>query len=191
MKFSAHIHTRIRDWQFVKELEDLGYDAAWVPDTQMQWSDCYAVMALAAANTTRIRIGTGVAIAGTRIAPVTAHSIASINEIAPGRTFLGIGTGHTAMRIMGMRPMPVKEFREYLRVVRALLHGEEVDYTYRNTTRNIRFMDHGPGFRNTEQPVPIYVAANGPLALKTAWVRRASRVASARRAAHSAGLSAR
>ena len=29
-------------------------------------------------------------------------------------------------------------------------------------------MDHGPGIRNTEQPVPIYVAANGPLALKTA-----------------------
>ncbi len=168
MKFSAHIHTRIRDWQIIKELEELGYDAAWVPDTQMQWSDCYAVLALAAANTSRIRIGTGVAIAGTRIAPVTAHSIASINEIAPGRTFLGIGTGHTAMRIMGMRPMPVKEFREYLRVLRSLLHGEEVEFTYRNQTRNIRFMDHGPGFRNTEQPVPIYVAANGPLALKSA-----------------------
>ena len=50
MKFSAHVHTRISDWQVIKELENLGYDAAWVPDTQMQWSDCYAVMALAAAE---------------------------------------------------------------------------------------------------------------------------------------------
>jgi len=168
VKFSMHVHTKITDWQLIKELEDLGYDAAWVPDTQMQWSDCYAVLALAAANTSRIRLGTGVAIAGTRIAPITAHSIASINALAPGRVFLGIGTGHTAMRIMGMKPMPVKEFREYLRVLRALLHGEEVDFTYRGRTRSIRFLDHGPGFRNTEQPVPVYVAANGPLALQSA-----------------------
>jgi hypothetical protein len=45
-----------------------------------------------------------VAIAGTRIAPVTAHSIGSINQIAPGRTFLGIGTGHTAMRVSRQDP---------------------------------------------------------------------------------------
>ena len=69
----------------------------WVPDSQMIWSDCYATLALAAHHTSTIRLGTGVAIAGTRIAPVTAHSIASINRIAPGRVFLGIGTGHTAM----------------------------------------------------------------------------------------------
>jgi alkanesulfonate monooxygenase SsuD/methylene tetrahydromethanopterin reductase-like flavin-dependent oxidoreductase (luciferase family) len=46
-------------------------------------------MALAAQATKRIKIGTGVAIPGTRIAPVTAHSIATINRIAPGRVFLG------------------------------------------------------------------------------------------------------
>ena len=47
MKFSLHVQTRITDWQIIRELEDLGYDAAWVPDTQMMWSDCYATMALA------------------------------------------------------------------------------------------------------------------------------------------------
>ena len=129
MKFSLHVQTRITDWQLIRELEDLGYDAAWVPDTQMMWSDCYATMALAAHNTSRIHIGTGVAIAGTRIAPTTAAAIASINAIAPGRVFLGIGTGHTAMRVMGQDPIPIKEFRDYLRVVRGMLHGEEVDFT--------------------------------------------------------------
>ncbi len=168
MKFSAHVQTRISDWQFIKELENLGYDAAWVPDTQMQWSDCYSVMALAAANTSRIKIGTGVAIPGCRIAPTTAAALASINELAPGRVFCGIGTGHTAMRIMGQNPMTIKNFREYLRVLRALLNDTDVDFKLGKRTRNIRFMNHGPGFRNLTNPIPIYVAGNGPLALKTA-----------------------
>ena len=168
MKFSLHVQTRITDWQVIKYLEDLGYDAAWVPDTQMMWSDCYATMALAAANTSRIRIGTGVAIAGTRIAPTTAAAIASINAIAPGRIFLGIGTGHTAMRVMGQDPMPIEEFREYVRVVRSMLSGAETDYTLRGKTTALKWQDHGPGFRNIETPIPMYVAANGPRALRTA-----------------------
>src|SRR5262245_65084976 len=105
MKFGAMIATKIDDWQLLPYAEQLGYDHGWVPDSQMIWSDCYAVLALAAANTSRIRLGTGVAIAGTRIAPVTAHSIASINKIAPGRVFLGIGTGPTAMVVVGFDPV--------------------------------------------------------------------------------------
>jgi len=168
MKFSLHLQTRITDWSIVKYLEDLGYDACWVPDTQMMWSDCYATMALAAHNTSKINIGTGVAITGTRIAPTTAASISSINAIAPGRIFLGIGTGHTAMRVMGHDPMPIKEFREYLRVVRAMLNGEEVDYTYRDKTTAIVWQNHDTGFRNIEDHIPMYVAANGPRALRSA-----------------------
>lgn len=168
MKYSLHIQSRISDWKIVKELEDLGYDACWFPDTQMMWSDCYATMAAAALNTSHIRLGTGVAIPGTRIAPTTAHSISSINVLAPGRVFLGIGTGHTAMRVMGQDPMPIKEFREYLRVVRAMLNNEEVEYEYRGRTTPIKWQEHGEGFRNTSDPIPIYVAGNGPLALKTA-----------------------
>ena len=170
MKFSLHVQTRITDWQVIKYLEDLGYDAAWVPDTQMMWSDCYATMALAAANTSRIHIGTGVAIAGTRIAPTTAAAIASVNAIAPGRIFLGIGTGHTAMRVMGQDPLPIAEFRDYLRVVRSMLEGKETEYTYRDKTADIVWQNHGPGFRNIEDRIPIYVAANGPRALRTAGI---------------------
>ena len=75
---------------------------------------------------------------------MTAHSIASINRLAPGRTFLGVGTGHTAMRVMGMQPMKVRDFREYLRVVRTLLRGGEVEYTLNGTTRTIKFLHQGP-----------------------------------------------
>jgi 5,10-methylenetetrahydromethanopterin reductase len=166
MKFGVFVATKIDDWQLIKYAEDLGYDTAWVPDSQMIWSDCYATLALAAANTKRIHLGTGVAIPGTRIAPVTAHSIASIAKIAPGRVFLGIGTGHTAMRVMGMDPMKIRPFREYLRVVRTLLRGEEVEYTQDGVTRAIRFLHQDLGFLNLADPIPIYVAANGPLALR-------------------------
>src|SRR6185369_12306697 len=168
MEFGVFVATKIDDWQLIQEAEALGYDRAWVPDSQMIWSDCYATLALAAANTTRIGLGTGVAIPGTRSAPVTAHSIASINRLAPGRVFLGIGTGHTAMRVMGMNPMPVGRFREYLRVVRGLLRGDEVEYTQDGFTRTIRFLHLDRGFIDVEHPIPIYVAANGRRVLEVA-----------------------
>src|SRR5215467_9839906 len=168
MEFGVTVITHIaKSPEQIRLAEELGYDRAWVPDSQMIWSDCYATMALAALNTKRIRIGTGVAIAGTRIAPVTAHSIASINQLAPRRTFLGIGTGHTAMRVMGQDPMPVGEFREYLKVVRALLDGKEVEYTYRGKTRQIAFLHRDRRFVNLDDRVPMYVAATLPKALRS------------------------
>ncbi|NKB59666.1 MAG: LLM class flavin-dependent oxidoreductase [Alphaproteobacteria bacterium] len=161
MMFGGVVATKIDDWQIFPFLEDLGYDSGWAPDSQMIWSDCYATLALAAHHTSRIRLGTGVSIAGTRIAPVTAHSIATINKLAPGRTFLGIGTGHTAMRIMGQNPVPPSKFRDYLRVVRGLLDGGEVEYE----DQPIRFLDRELECINTDDHVDIYVAANGPKAL--------------------------
>ncbi len=168
MKFGATVATKIDDWQLLPYVESLGYDSGWVPDSQMIWSDCYAVLALAAEHTSTLRLGTGVAIAGTRPAPVTAHSIASINRLAPGRVFLGIGTGHTAVRVMGFDPVKPREFREHLRVVRGLLRGEEVEYTQGGETREIRFLHRELGFIDVEHEIPIYVAANGPLALRAA-----------------------
>src|SRR5215470_5263516 len=140
MKFGVTVVPRITDWKLFVDLEAMGYDAAWAADSQMLYSDAYATLALAAANTSKIRLGTGVSVAGVRLAPVTAHSIASINQLAPGRVFLGIGTGHTAMRVMGMDPVKAGAFREYMRVLRALLHGEEVDYELSGERSDIRFL---------------------------------------------------
>lgn len=168
MQFGITITPHIERWELIKFAEELGYDRAWVPDSQMIWSDCYAILALAAVNTSRIHIGTGVSIAGTRIAPVTAHSIGTINQLAPGRAFLGLGTGHTAMRVMGQDPMRVSEFREYLRVVRGLLDGDAVDYTYAERTREIQLMHRDRYFVNLDNRIPIYVAGNGPKACQAA-----------------------
>jgi alkanesulfonate monooxygenase SsuD/methylene tetrahydromethanopterin reductase-like flavin-dependent oxidoreductase (luciferase family) len=130
----------------------------------MIWSDCYAVLALAAQQTRKIKLGTGVAVAGTRLAPVTANSIATINRLAPGRTFLGLGTGNTAMRLMGHKPMRLEEFRDYVRVLRALLRGEEVAMTLQGHTWPVQFLMQDYKFIELEAPIPIYISGFGPKA---------------------------
>ena len=158
MEFGICVATKIDDVGVVTHAENLGYTHAWIPDSQMIWSDCYAYMALAAQQTRTIKIGTGVAVIGTRIAPVTAHSIATINRLAPGRTFLGIGTGNTAQRLMGQPPIKFAEFEEYVRVLRALLDGKEVEYSYNGRTFPVEFMMADDGFIDLEHPIPIYVS---------------------------------
>jgi len=168
MKISLTLMNPLEDYRLAVEAEALGYDAMWFADNPILWPDCYVMMALAAQATTRIRLGTGISVPGLRLAPVTAHSVASVNQIAPGRTFLGIGVGGSGARLVGQKPMRLREFGEYLRVLRGLLHGEEVDYAGESGTSSIRFLNAGAGFRNVEDRIPIYVAANGPKALQLA-----------------------
>ncbi len=168
MKFGVLANTSISDWDLAIFAENLGYDSIWFGDSQMIWSDVYATMALAAHNTSRIRIGSGVSIAGPRIPPVAANAIATINQLAPGRVHMAIGTGHTAMRTMGFNPVKAKAFREYVRVLSALLGGEPVEFTWEGETHEIAHMHRGEGFYDFEHKIPLYVAANGPLGCKTA-----------------------
>ena len=82
MELGVCIASHIGDVDYAVEAEALGYSHAWFADSQMLWSDCYATLALAADRTSTIRLGTGVAVTGTRPAPVTAASIATINALA-------------------------------------------------------------------------------------------------------------
>jgi len=162
MNFGICVATKIDDVGYIRFAENLGYSHAWIADSQMIWSDCYAVLALAAQQTDRIQLGTGVAVAGTRAAPVIAHSIATINRLAPGRTFLGIGTGNTAMRLMGHRPLRLAEFEREVRTIRGLLAGEAVEYTWRGETTLVQFQMPELGFIDVDHPLSIYVSGFGP-----------------------------
>ena len=134
------VTAKIDEIGYITHAENLGYSHCWVTDSQMIRSNCFAVLALAAQQTRTMKIGTGVNVPGLRLAPVTANGIVTINRLAPGRTFISLGTGHTAMRTMGQKPMRLKPFAEYVRVVRALIQGEEVEYTLNDTTHPIRFV---------------------------------------------------
>jgi alkanesulfonate monooxygenase SsuD/methylene tetrahydromethanopterin reductase-like flavin-dependent oxidoreductase (luciferase family) len=164
MDFGICVAAKIDDVGYIARAEQLGYRRAWVADSQMIWSDCFAVLALAAQQTRTIQLGTGVAVVGTRAAPVTAAAIATINRLAPGRTFLGIGTGNTALRLMGRRPVKLAAYRDYLRTVRGLLRGEEVEYREGPHAAPVRFLMPELGFIDVEHPVPIYVSGFGPKA---------------------------
>ena len=163
MKFGITT-SKIDEIGLISRAENLGYDFCWVSDTQMIRSNPWAVLALAAQQTRTIRIGTGVAVAGLRLAPVTANAIATINRIAPGRTFLGIGTGNTAMRAMGQAPMGVKAFGDYIRVVQGLLKGDEVEYTLNGVTHPIQFQNQEFKYIDVENRIPVHVGGFGPRA---------------------------
>src|SRR2546426_7154919 len=77
----------------------------------------YVIMALCAQRTQRMTFGPGIAVAPSRIAPVTAHSIATLNRLFAGRFVVGIGTGNTGRRTMGLPAMRLGAFREYLRAL--------------------------------------------------------------------------
>jgi alkanesulfonate monooxygenase SsuD/methylene tetrahydromethanopterin reductase-like flavin-dependent oxidoreductase (luciferase family) len=166
MKFGLNCPARIDSWKDMTVAEDLGFTSAWFYDSQMLYSDVYATMALVAEHTKRIKIGTGIAVPSNRIAPVTAHSIATINQMAPGRAMLGIGTGFTGRNLMGLPPVRLDDLREHVRICRALLRGEEVLYREGKRERWIRFMHPERGYINIDASIPIVIAAQGRKALE-------------------------
>jgi len=168
MKFGFCLMSDASEIGFFSHVEALGYSSVWVADSQMLFSDCYAVLALAAQQTKHLRIGPGTAICGTRIPPVQSAAMATINALAPGRTFLGIGTGNTAMRTMGQKPMKMAAYSEYLRVLAALLRGETVDYTFEGVTKPVRMLHREDRGMRLDPPIPLYVSGFGPRAMALA-----------------------
>lgn len=141
----------------VKRAETLGWDAAFQPDSQLRRRDTYVLLAAAARATERIVLGPLLANPVTRHPSVTASSIATIDELAPGRTLLGWGVGDTAVRLSGLRPARVAELEASTRLMRALLDGEPVEV---GAAQPARLPHH--------RPVPIWIAAGGPRTLRMA-----------------------
>ena len=166
MEFAIAYAARPDAWKDVLVAEDNGFTHCWFYDSQMIYSDVYVCMALAAERTKKIKLATGVAIPSNRIPPVTAHSIATINQLAPGRAILGVGTGFTGRNTMGLPPVPLATVRSYIQQCRTLLRGEELLYREGKYEQWIRFLHQDHGYINVKDPVPIYFAANGPKALE-------------------------
>jgi 5,10-methylenetetrahydromethanopterin reductase len=141
----------------VKRAEHLGWDAAFQPDSQLRRRDTYVLLAAAARATERITLGPLLANPINRHPTVTAGSIATIDELAPGRVVLGWGVGDTAVRLAGLRPARVKELEASTRLMRALLDGQSVDV---GAARPARLPHH--------RPVPIWIAAGGRRTLRMA-----------------------
>lgn len=147
----------------VQLAEELGYDACYV--THIAARDSLAVCLWYAAQTTRIRVGTGVVPIYTRTPAAMAQEAATIDEVSGGRFTLGLGVSH--------RPVveawhgqtidkPLAEMREYLGIVRAILRGEDPSGGAKWSTHlRLAGMD-------TRPDQPLYVAGLSPKMLRLA-----------------------
>src|SRR6059036_9251 len=139
MDFGIISLTTVDSCKDIAFAETKGFTHAWLADSQMVWADVYQCLALCAINTTTIKLGTNVTNPSSRIAPVTACNFATLNVLAPGRVVMGIGTGNTARRTLGMPAARLSELAEHVRICRGLFQKETVPYTEGDRKRMIRF----------------------------------------------------
>lgn len=167
-------------------MESQGWDGLATVDSQNLAMDPYVVLALAATATERIGVMTSVTNVVTRHAATTASSALTVGHLSGGRFRLGIGRGDSALAHVGRAPARLAWFEQYLRNVRAYLHGEQVPMddlampdeiappvdalglADRPETSTIRFAAR-------VGPVPIDVAATGPKVIAAA-ARHADRI---------------
>ena len=108
--------------------EAAGFDGITIVDSQNLSGDCYVALAMAAAATTRIRLGTGVTNPFTRHPAVTAGAIATVQAVSEGRAHLGIGRGDSALAHLGYAPAAPRTLAGYLVKLQAYLAGDEVPF---------------------------------------------------------------
>ena len=142
----------------VRRAEAAGFDVAWIPDSQFLWRDVWATLAVSATKTDAIRLGTCVTNFETRHASVTAAAAGTLDELAPGRAILGVGTGDSSIKTLGLKPTRLARMREQIALVRTLLAGQEADFDGRPMR-----LEAAP-----RESVTIYMAATASNALALA-----------------------
>ena len=144
--------------RLLKSIEAAGFDGAGILDSQMLSRDTFVVLGQAAANTSRMTLFPAVTNPFTRHASVLAGAIQTVEEMAPGRVKLVIGTGYTSASTIGRKPATLAEMRACTGTVRALLAGEPVDFA--GTPGRLGYA--------SRRRIPILMAASGPKAIELA-----------------------
>ncbi|MGE5407771.1 MAG: glucose-6-phosphate dehydrogenase (coenzyme-F420) [Syntrophothermus sp.] len=159
------------------EAERLGLEIVSVSDHFQPWRhhgghapNALVWLGAAGEATETALLGTSVLTPTLRYEPaVVAQAFATLGSLYPGRVFLGVGTGEA----MNETPVTAQEFpgrkerrlrlAESIELIRRLWREERVDFegAYYRTAR-------ATVYDRPEEPVPIFVAASGPLAAKLA-----------------------
>lgn len=149
----------IRDYTLLAE--GLGYDNVWFGDSQNIWRESSITMGAAAVGTERVILGTGVTNAVTRHRSLLASTWASLAEFTGGRVALGIGTGDSSLRTMGLKPLTLAQLEEAVAELRTLLRGEPVREPDSGTEFHLNYLTE-------PAEVPVYIAASAPKILRLA-----------------------
>jgi len=143
--------------------EQLGFEAIFFADSQMNNVDPYQALAMCAVKTTKIRFGTAVTNMVYRDPTITANSFATLNEVSEGRAIIGLGTGDGPVYSLGRTATKLVEFEKGLSIIRNLLHdrGVDVPESKERAGGNVKL-------KAGKRPVPIYISAEGPKTLRVA-----------------------
>ena len=145
--------------------EAAGMDTAWMPQVPNDF-DCLTMVALMAAHTSRIELGTAVVPLQAQHPIALARQALSVHAMAGGRLALGVGPSHhwIVRDMLGIPyEKPAAYTRDYLEVLNPALAGPgDVD------VENDTFTVHNPTVLGAETPMPVLVSALGPVMLQIA-----------------------
>src|SRR3989449_882153 len=152
--------------EVARAAEETGFGGMWANDTK---HNPFVTLALAAASTDRLELGTGVAVAFARSPMVTAQTAWDLARLSGGRFLLGLGTqvkAHIERRFGLPWDPPVPKLREYVHVLRAVWRSWQegvplrVEGEYYRISLMAPFFDPGP---NPSPRIPIFIAGVGRL----------------------------
>tara|TARA_B100000674_G_C37953466_1_gene968414 strand:+ start:365 stop:1390 length:1026 start_codon:yes stop_codon:yes gene_type:complete len=134
-----------------------GFNAVGIGDSQSLYRETFLASALALQNTSDIKVGPRVINPITRHPAVSASGVLTLEEIAPGRALLGIGTGDSSVHNAGVKPANMARTKDYTIAIKELLtEGETI---YQGETARLTW---------GRADIPVYVAASGPKTLELA-----------------------
>jgi F420-dependent oxidoreductase-like protein len=148
--------------------EALGFTSIWVPQIPDEF-DAMTAVTLMGRSTSRIEIGTAVAVLQTRHPVAMAQQALATQAVCEGRFTLGLGPSHhwIVSDMLGLRyEQPARLVSDYLEVLNAAFAGPgSVD------VENETFRVHNALDITDLPPTPILLAALGPLMLRLAGER--------------------
>jgi len=114
--------------ELIQLAEGHGFGYAWTYDSHVLWQESVPMLAVAARETSTIRLGHFVTNPATRDPTVLASAYATLHDLSNGRMAMGIGRGDSAVRYIGRQPMKVADFEQACAMVREFMNGAEVEW---------------------------------------------------------------
>lgn len=142
--------------------DQAGMHSVWMSD-HLCFRDSLTTSMALLASTQNIRVAAAPMSPYSRNPIITAMSIATMDEFAPGRVIASPGTGNAAaLKEAGMEsPHPLQTMREYVDILRRYLKGEAVKFQGKMFQINGAKMGFLPS-----APIAMYVTAVRPLMLR-------------------------
>ena len=153
----------------IQEAERLGFDSIWTAEAY--GSDCFTPLAWWGAQTSRVKLGTGITQISARTPAATAMAAMTLDHLSGGRFILGLGASGPQV-VEGWYgqpyPKPLARTREYVEIVRDIVRrdapvnhgGEFYEMPLQGGT------GLGKPLKSTVHPfrpeIPIYLGAEGP-----------------------------